>query len=152
MKKRFTVKAPGAKSVTIAGSFNGWNMTANPMAKSKNGLWYIDLELESGAYEYKFIKDGNWDALNKENRRITIRSASTNAKPVVFEVSAPGAGKVALAGSFNSWNTSEYFLRKGAGGKWSITLTLEPGRYEYKFLQDGDWDKLNRQNRTIEVK
>lgn len=69
----FTVSAPNASSVTIAGDFNGWNMNQYPMKKLADGTWTIDLELDKGAHEYKFIADGNWDALNKDNQRVTIR-------------------------------------------------------------------------------
>lgn len=30
-------------------------------------------------------------------------------------------------------------MRKTASGLWGVTLELEPGTYEYKFLVDGNW-------------
>lgn len=153
-KTLFKISAPGAKKVTVAGTFNGWNMNSHPLSEGKNGMWQTELELEPGNHEYKFLKDGDWDVLNKENRKLTVKSQSKDkgVKPVLFEVSAPSAKKVALAGSFNDWNTKQYYLEKSSGGKWSISLELEPGSYEYKFLQDDDWDILNKKNRTIDVK
>ena len=49
---------PG-KTVFVAGSFNEWNETSLPMAAVKGG-YAIDLELNPGLYEYKFLVDGVW--------------------------------------------------------------------------------------------
>jgi len=162
----FEVYAPDARQVTIAGSFNDWNMSSDPLEKKENGKWQIYLDLAPGAYEYKFLQDGDWDKLNKENRRITVpaggsskgisveggsSSTGASAKGTTFEVDAPGARRVTIAGEFNNWDMNKHELKKEADGKWRITLDLAPGTYEYKFLQDGDWDKLNKENRKITV-
>ena len=47
----------------------------------------------------------------------------------------PNAKSVALAGTFNNWNTqSTPMSRKGAN--WSVTIKLPPGTYLYKFVVD----------------
>ena len=56
----FTIAAPDAKNVSIAGQFNDWNAQAMPMKKEKNGLWKIKLKLPAGKNEYKFVVDGSW--------------------------------------------------------------------------------------------
>jgi hypothetical protein len=28
---------------------------------------------------------------------------------------------------------------RGDGGHWTVSLPLAPGRYEYKFVVDGEW-------------
>ncbi|MGI4791015.1 MAG: alpha-amylase family glycosyl hydrolase [Janthinobacterium lividum] len=46
-------------SVAVAGSFNGWNMTANPLVLDADGkTWYTSLNLPFGKYEYKFVLNG----------------------------------------------------------------------------------------------
>ena len=46
---------------------------------------------------------------------------------------------VALVGCFNSWHGEKDVLTKNeADGTWTITKALPPGRYEYKFLVDGE--------------
>ncbi|HKI83869.1 MAG TPA: isoamylase early set domain-containing protein, partial [Candidatus Krumholzibacteria bacterium] len=45
------------KSVTVAGSFNGWNANSLPMQKV-GGVWTMNLVLPPGAYEYMFVEDG----------------------------------------------------------------------------------------------
>jgi 1,4-alpha-glucan branching enzyme len=51
-----------AKSVFIAGDFNEWNPTANPLEEVEEGVWKTSLDLDPGTYQYKFIVDGTWIA------------------------------------------------------------------------------------------
>jgi 1,4-alpha-glucan branching enzyme len=66
MKRRitFTFKAQGAKSVYLAGNFNGWNTSSHPLSQVKtskgSGIWKGIIYLEPGLYEYRFIVDGIW--------------------------------------------------------------------------------------------
>jgi len=63
MKRRISFKfhAPGAKSVCLAGTFNGWNTSSHPLRQDKRsriqGMWQRVFYLESGVYEYRFIVD-----------------------------------------------------------------------------------------------
>ena len=52
---------------------------------------------------------------------------------------APDAQSVQLAGDFNAWDTTAHPLKKAANGLWKRTLNLSPGRYEYRFFVDGQW-------------
>jgi len=46
---------------------------------------------------------------------------------------------VAIAGDFNGWNPQANILEDPEGdGIWTGTLKLEPGRYEYMFVMDGE--------------
>ena len=46
---------------------------------------------------------------------------------------------VAIAGDFNDWNPQANLLEDPEGdGIWTGTLKLEPGRYEYMFVLDGE--------------
>jgi len=62
---------PGAhKSVHLAGDFNGWSTTADPMSVGDDGLWTILKKIEPGTYAYKFVVDGTtWkqDEANPES-------------------------------------------------------------------------------------
>ena len=49
----------------------------------------------------------------------------------------PGARTVQVAGDFNEWNPTRTPLEEVSNGAWTVTLSLEPGRYEYMFLVDG---------------
>ena len=57
---------------------------------------------------------------------------------VTFALSAPTATSVAIAGSFNRWDTRRDLLSgPDHRGVWSILLPLPPGRHEYLFFING---------------
>lgn len=60
MKTEFSLLAPEAKNVFIAGSFNQWNPSSYPLKKDRQGIWKISLPLDPGRYEYRFFVDGEW--------------------------------------------------------------------------------------------
>jgi 1,4-alpha-glucan branching enzyme len=68
---------------------------------------------------------------------------ATKKKPKLikteFNLSAPQAKSVFVAGNFNQWNLSAHPLKQEKNGVWKISLPLGPGRYEYRFLVDGEW-------------
>jgi 1,4-alpha-glucan branching enzyme len=55
-----TLRAPAAKEVFVAGSFNGWQVGATPLRPAKSGEWQGELKLSPGRYEYLFVVDGTW--------------------------------------------------------------------------------------------
>jgi 1,4-alpha-glucan branching enzyme len=56
----FAFRAPSAKKVCVAGTFNNWNPNSIPMKKEKDGTWKIKVKLAAGKYEYKYVVDGTW--------------------------------------------------------------------------------------------
>jgi 1,4-alpha-glucan branching enzyme len=56
----FTLTAPEAKEVYVAGSFNDWDAHCTPLLKGLNGEWSEHLPLKPGKYEYRFVVDGMW--------------------------------------------------------------------------------------------
>ena len=59
---------------------------------------------------------------------------------IKFEFFAPEAKTVFLVGTFNQWNSQANPLKKDKKGIWKSVLSLEPGRYEYRFIVDGNWE------------
>ena len=57
-KVAFSIEAPEAKTVFLAGDFNNWG--PDPMKKDDDGVWKRTLKLAPNIYEYKFIIDGEW--------------------------------------------------------------------------------------------
>lgn len=55
--------APDAKTVTIVGDFNNWNVTETPMKKLKNGDFTLTLELPCDReYNFRYLIDANrWE-------------------------------------------------------------------------------------------
>jgi hypothetical protein len=57
---------------------------------------------------------------------------------VRFELRAPDAAEVTLAGSFNDWSPEGIQLvRNTASGLWTATVPLHPGEHQYLFVIDG---------------
>ncbi len=57
---------------------------------------------------------------------------------VRFELRAPDANEVTLAGSFNDWSPQGVQLvRNAASGLWTATVPLTPGEHQYLFVIDG---------------
>jgi 1,4-alpha-glucan branching enzyme len=56
----FRLEAPRATQVCIAGCFNKWDPTANPLERDGGGTWRCALAIEPGEYEYRFVVDGVW--------------------------------------------------------------------------------------------
>lgn len=57
-----------------------------------------------------------------------------------FALHAPGATRVELAGDFNNWSPEATTLvHEDDNGSFGITLPLEPGRYRYRYVIDGNW-------------
>lgn len=66
-------------------------------------------------------------------------SAPAEARSTLLSLSAPQAKSVAVVGSFNQWDPSRHPLAgPDETGVWTIMLHLEPGRYEYLFVINGN--------------
>ncbi|HAR94553.1 MAG TPA: hypothetical protein DCR97_01095 [Deltaproteobacteria bacterium] len=67
----FTLEAPGASEVFLAGSFNGWDRRATPLKQNQQGAWACVVSVEPGEHQYRFVVDGEWrgDPLNPHTCR-----------------------------------------------------------------------------------
>jgi len=54
---RFELVAPAARSVAVAGSFNGWRPDALPMVRGAAGIWSVTVPLPIGEHRYEFVVD-----------------------------------------------------------------------------------------------
>lgn len=60
-KVRFELSAEPGSQVYVAGTFNSWNPTTNPLKeKPDGGHFKATLDLEEGTHEYKFVVNGLW--------------------------------------------------------------------------------------------
>ncbi len=82
-----------------------------------DGLGLLDFKYGNGTYELPVISEAAY--------RHTFTFIPSNAVKKVF-----------LFGSFNGWNRSSLPMAND-NGAYSITISLLPGRYEYKFYEDG---------------
>ncbi|MDR0599348.1 MAG: glycogen-binding domain-containing protein [Treponema sp.] len=111
----------------------------------------------SGELEYRLIVDGLWtrDPLNPQSRldntsgivRSVVslppikRPDSPNRGPagaLTFTYQAPPGELVTVAGSFNNWDPFMYELREVSPGRYSLSLPLPAGAYQYVFFHRGE--------------
>lgn len=70
-----------------------------------------------------------------------------------FQVRYKGAGRLYLTGDFNGWADPGVPLRRAGRNRYTVTVPLEPGRYEYRIrIVEGDetrWLALPDAARTV---
>jgi hypothetical protein len=57
---RFSLAAPDARAVFVAGDFNGWRPEATPLERGPDGFWKALVPLSPGRWSYSFVVDGKW--------------------------------------------------------------------------------------------
>ena len=76
--------------------------------------------------------------MSKHHR--TAVAAPPRVKGHSVAVTMPGARSVAVTGSFCDWSRVGHPLEYDQNGEvWGTVLMLPPGRYEYRFVVDGEW-------------
>ena len=62
-------------------------------------------------------------------------------KRCLFSLVAPRAKDVLLAGDFTDWDKEPLVMdrMKPRSRTFAVVVDLPPGRYEYKFIVDGEW-------------
>ncbi|HEY2805873.1 MAG TPA: isoamylase early set domain-containing protein [Gemmatimonadales bacterium] len=54
----FSLTAPAARAVSVAGSFNGWSTASLPLRRASDGSWEATVPLPVGEHRYEFVVDG----------------------------------------------------------------------------------------------
>lgn len=112
---------------------------------------------EAGTYEY-YIEDPQGNNIGDPNNFVTegttktfevneidneianLKSPVINGTSVTFNYYDKAATQVRVAGSFTGWQANALSMKKSDKGIWSVTHTLEPGVYQYKFIKNvEDW-------------
>lgn len=87
----FTQPASAGKTLAIAGSFNGWSPTSNPMRLNEElGVFELLIPLPPGDHQYRLVVDGEWRAddhnpriqynpFGESNNVCTVRSQTRSA-------------------------------------------------------------------------
>lgn len=98
---------PGARSVHLAGEFNGWSTSAWLMSDSdKDGVWTLTVPLESGrSYQYKYVVNGTewvtdpWaEATDPNNYNNGILFTRRPGEPYLHEIFPPEGGRLSAIG------------------------------------------------------
>jgi len=70
---------------------------------------------------------------------VPAKPETPKAGRISLELVKPEAKKVCVAGSFNEWKPEKTPLVQMGNGRWVGDLTVNPGKYEYLFVVDGQW-------------
>ncbi|MGA1867806.1 MAG: AAA family ATPase [bacterium] len=78
----------------------------------------------------------------EDDRRKEIKPPVITREGVLFTCYAPQAKSVRLVANFNEWNQEQMPLFNIEGdGIWQKIVPLKEGKYQYKFVIDGEWMK-----------
>jgi 1,4-alpha-glucan branching enzyme len=55
---RFTLEHAEANSVSVAGDFNDWSVSAHPLTRNGSGRWSVVVALPPGDHKFMFVVDG----------------------------------------------------------------------------------------------
>jgi len=58
---------------------------------------------------------------------------------LTLTIDAPSAKEVHLVGDFNGWKVDKESFMTREEGTWKKNLRLNPGKYHYRFVVDGNW-------------
>lgn len=83
------------------------------------------------------------------NASATQRSQQQQGRKVQIQFFCPTAQSVMVAGTFNEWKPDATPLVKAGGGRWATSLDVGPGRYEYLFIVDGQWQPDPSASETV---
>ncbi len=93
----------GINTLSISGTFNGWDLEADPMTSIDEGLWQGTISIESpGLIEFKFAANGGWALNLGENDDLPADLPLTgagdpNGNNIRFVAPAPGRYLVRVA-------------------------------------------------------
>ncbi len=83
----FRVWAPAAASVSVAGTFNGWSSTANPLVleSGASGTWSADVPAARTNHAYKYVVNGS---LWRTDPRSRVVDPADNVNSIVVDTNA----------------------------------------------------------------
>lgn len=147
---RYEVDPAKVENFVLDITLEGGELWLKPSHVSKRKLLLTgDTRLTDVESDFRFtvIQDGagrvtglRLDSWNSEitARKILLPQPSLTGN-MTFRLSGHADARiVAVAGSFNDWNQSQ-FLFSRVNGEWICRVNLPPGKYEYKFIIDGTW-------------
>ncbi|MEM9859427.1 MAG: glycogen-binding domain-containing protein [Bacteroidota bacterium] len=145
--------------VALLGAFNDWNREGWKMEQVGEGLFRLRKKItdfdDNFQWEFKyFVNRKYWAEPGKKvhsvkthddrfwqdvfNERLYNIYPDPQGNARFFLNGNQSASKVILAGDFNGWDEQMLAMVRKDNG-WELTLDLDPGYYEYKFIVDGNW-------------
>lgn len=149
----------GIYDVAVTGKFNNWSKKGWKMEKKDENTFILRKRISDFndvfPLDFRYLINGRFIA-DAEGEITDPRKFSDDFLEDIYKVdlsviqvkddgnvlfSLKGYNnrkEVILTGSFNGWNEHQIKMNKVEGG-WELHADLPPGRYEYKFIADGEW-------------
>ncbi|MGD0059463.1 MAG: TIM-barrel domain-containing protein [Verrucomicrobiia bacterium] len=155
-------------SMTVAGTFNGWNQAANNMEYLGGRTWQYDASFSSVSnIQFKFAANGSWTtnwggsgaAQTAPFSGVGILNASTNIvvsgtlnglyqftfndETLDYSLEpllASAYGSMNLPGTFNGWNPATNNMQLVANDTWQCIVGFgNVTNIQFKFAANGNW-------------
>jgi len=83
---RFRVYAPGASTVAVAGEFNNWSPTANPLTRDAEGYYSATVATARTGQKYKYVVNGTlW---RKDPWSLQVEGSDEGSNSVIADLKA----------------------------------------------------------------
>ncbi|MDD2715980.1 MAG: GAF domain-containing protein [Candidatus Wallbacteria bacterium] len=127
-----------ARIIAVADTFDA--MTSNrPYREGLPLAFAVDeIRKNSGSQFDPKIVTAFLSALERDTKLFTEYCNKEKVK-IHFRYLAPQAKTVYLIGDFNFWNATMDPMTLSNDGYWIKDMELNKGKYEYKFIVDGNW-------------
>jgi hypothetical protein len=119
-----------------AGAVRGWRWLVTPQAVRIRPL-LVPLLAAAALALWLLPRGAVEDAAPGSGASAAAPAPAPDTVFVRFDLTAPGAREVAVAGSFNGWRPEATRMVRGAGGVWSVTVPLAIGEHRYQFVVNG---------------
>lgn len=157
----------GIHEIAVTGQFNDWSKKGWRMTRRDEFTFELHKRIQdfNDAFplDFRYIINGRYIAdpegkvMDKKQFEDDFLEDIYKVDLSVIKITEEGnttfylkghttASEVILAGTFNGWNERAIKMNKSAEG-WELRADLPAGRYEYKFIVDGEWmhDPANRE-------
>ena len=151
----------------VAGDFNGWNATTDPMVDMGGGLWEYTIATGANAYEQFKVAGENWtgdvpsanswytaDGAGEVTITFNTNTVSDGWVREDFRIGvSTEPGTWSLVGDFNGWNNADpaQAMADLGGGIYAITQTFAAGNWNLKPVKTASWDGIGTDGRSIDA-
>lgn len=147
--------------VIVSGQFNNWTRDNWKMYRIDENIFELRKKVvdftDEFSWEFKFLINGKYWAephidianivpaktqdgstLSVYNLKLYTAYQDENGNACFKLEGFENANKVIISGSFNKWNEDLFVMDKTENG-WELSLQINPGVYEYRYIVDGTW-------------
>uniref|UniRef100_A0A1J3HGR2 5'-AMP-activated protein kinase subunit beta-2 n=1 Tax=Noccaea caerulescens TaxID=107243 RepID=A0A1J3HGR2_NOCCA len=133
-----TSKGSETNSGNLDNVYDDWEYKENEIIHAQNKLRSTRAKLAVLEGKMAMAIIDAQRIVREKQRKIDHASRALRLLRTASIVWPNSASEVLLTGSFDGWSTQRK-MKKAENGVFSLTLKLYPGKYEIKFIVDGQW-------------